>query len=243
MKKYAKNALIGLGIIFFYFLFSKIVLIILNYLNIRPASWSEVNQVIYLLFISIFMLFIIIFAYYKEIRKEFKDFRLNFKSYFNDYKKYWPIMIVLMTLSSVFISFFTPDIAQNEEVIRETLHRSVPYFIYTCISCSFIAPLMEELVFRKSIKKIVPKSYLFIVVSGLVFGSMHVIGQTSNIVDYLYILSYSVPGFVLAYTYDKSDNIFVSTSIHFFHNTILLIIQIIFIMGGILWQEEEKKNI
>ena len=67
MKKYAKNALIGLGIIFFYFLFSKIVLIILNYLNIKPASWSEVNQVIYLLFISIFMLFIIIFAYYKEI--------------------------------------------------------------------------------------------------------------------------------------------------------------------------------
>lgn len=234
MKNYIKNALIGLGIILFYFLFNQIVLIILNYLNIKPATWSEINQVIYLLFITIFMLFIIILVYYKEIRKEFKDFRLNFKAYFNEYKKYWPIMIVLMTLSSVFVSFFTQGIAQNEEVIRETLHRSIPYFIYTCISCSLTAPLMEELVFRKSIKKIVPQKYLFILVSGLVFGSMHVIGQASSLIEYLHILSYSMPGFVLAYTYDKSDNIFVSTSIHFFHNTILLLFQILLMIGGIL---------
>ena len=43
MKNYKKNALIGLGIILFYFLFNHIVLIILNYLNIKPATWSEVN--------------------------------------------------------------------------------------------------------------------------------------------------------------------------------------------------------
>ena len=63
MKNYKKNALIGLGIILFYFLFNHIVLIILNYLNIKPATWNEVNQVIYLLFITFFMLFIIISSF------------------------------------------------------------------------------------------------------------------------------------------------------------------------------------
>ena len=93
---------------------------------------------------------------------------------------------------------------------------------------------MEELVFRKSIKKIIPQKYLFILVSGIFFGSVHVIGQAEHLVEYLHIISYSIPGLVLATAYQKSDNIFVSTSIHFFHNTVLLIGQIILMIGGIL---------
>ena len=93
---------------------------------------------------------------------------------------------------------------------------------------------MEELVFRKSIKKIIPQKYLFILTSGLFFGSMHVIGQTEHLIEYLHIISYSIPGFVLATAYQKSNNIFVSTSIHFCHNTFLLIGQIILMIGGIL---------
>lgn len=243
MKNYITNALKGIGIILFYFFFSGLLLIFLNYLNIKPAEFSRINKVIYLLAESIFMLFIMILVYYKEIKKEFKDFKENFIKYFNEYKGYWPTMIFLMILANLFISFFTTDISSNEESIRTILHSGIPGFIYMCISCSLIAPLMEELVFRKSIKKIVPQKYLFILVSGLFFGSMHVIGQTEHLVEYLHIISYSIPGFVLATAYQKSDNIFVSTSIHFFHNTILLIMQILFMIGGVIWQKERKKKI
>lgn len=233
MKNYLKNFFKGLSIIIFYFTFNYLLLYILNLLKINPSKWNELYQVIYLLSVSIFILLVILFIYKKEIKTEFKDFKTNFKTYFKEYKKYWPIMLVLMMLSSILISPFTKNLPQNEELIRTTLQRSLPYLIYICVSASLIAPLTEELVFRKSIKKMVPDNTLFIILSGLVFGFAHVMDSTTPL-EYLYILSYSIPGFVFAYVYNKSNNIFVSVSIHFFHNTLLLIIQLLLMNGGIL---------
>ena len=69
MKNYITNALKGIGIILFYFFFSGLLLLFLNYLNIKPAEFSRTNKVIYMLSVSIFMLFIIVLAYFKEIKK------------------------------------------------------------------------------------------------------------------------------------------------------------------------------
>lgn len=234
VKNYIINALIGIGIILFYFYFNDLLLLFLNHIGIKPSEFNTTNQVLYLLSVTFFMLCTMILIYHKELKKDLKNFKNSFKEYFNEYKKYWLIMLFLMTLSSWFVSHFTNDISQNETLIRNTMKSNIPYFIYTCISCSLIAPIMEEIVFRKSIKKIIPTKYLFIIVSGLLFGSMHVLGLVENPVDYLYILPYSMPGFVLAYTYEKSQNIFVPIGIHFFHNTILLIIQILLMLGGLL---------
>ena len=235
VKNYIINSLIGITIVLFYFYFNDILLLFLNYIGIKPSNFSIINQVIYLLSVTIFMLFTMILIYHKELKKDFKKFKNNFKEYFSKYNKYWLIMIFLMTISSWFVSIFTNDISQNETLIRNTMKSNIPYFIYTCISCSLIAPIMEEIVFRKSIKKIIPTKYLFIIISGLLFGLMHVLGLVENPFDYLYILPYSIPGFVLAYTYEKSNNIFVPIGIHFFHNTVLLIIQIFLMLGGALW--------
>ena len=235
VKNYITNSLIGVTIVLFYFYFNDILLLFLNYIGIKPSNFSIINQVIYLLSVTIFMLCTMILIYHKELKKDFINFKNNFKEYFSKYNKYWLIMIFLMTISSGFVSIFTNGISQNETLIRNTMKSNIPYFIYTCISCSLIAPIMEEIVFRKSIKKIIPTKYLFIIISGLLFGSMHVLGLVENPFDYLYILPYSIPGFVLAYTYEKSNNIFVPIAIHFFHNTVLLIIQIFLMLGGALW--------
>lgn len=235
VKNYIINSLIGITIVLFYFYFNDILLLFLNYIGIKPSNFSIINQVIYLLSVTIFMLFTMILIYHKEIKKDFINFKNNFKEYFSKYNKYWLIMIFLMTISSGFVSIFTNGISQNETLIRNTMKSNIPYFIYTCISCSLIAPIMEEIVFRKSIKKIIPIKYLFIIISGIIFGSMHVLDLAENLFDYLYILPYSIPGFVLAYTYEKSNNIFVPIGIHFFHNTVLLIIQIFLMLGGSIW--------
>ena len=100
--------------------------------------------------------------------------------------------------------------------------------ILTIILASIVAPILEELIFRLSLYKIFKKySYLFIFISGIVFGSMHVIGNISNIIDILYIIPYSIPGCIFAYTLVKSDNIFVPISLHFIHNTFSIIIQLL----------------
>ena len=86
---------------------------------------------------------------------------------------------------------------------------------------------MEELVFRMGFKKIFKNKYLFILISGLVFGGLHVIGNINTPYDYLFLLPYCLPGIILAYVYYISDNIFASLGIHFIHNLFMLIVQII----------------
>ena len=56
---------------------------------------------------------------------------------------------------------------------------------------------------------------------------MHVILTMENITDLLFIIPYSIPGVVFAYLYNKTDNIFIPAGIHFMHNGILMILQII----------------
>ena len=68
---------------------------------------------------------------------------------------------------------------------------------------------------------------LFILLSGLVFGSMHVIGTCEHLIDLLFIIPYSIPGFIFAYCHVKSKNIFVPISLHLIHNSLMMILQIV----------------
>jgi membrane protease YdiL (CAAX protease family) len=131
--------------------------------------------------------------------------------------------------SNLIITIFTTtDIANNQESIIETL-KVAP--IYTFILTVFVAPILEELVFRLSFRKIFPHSNkLFIFFSGLIFGGMHVIGTSEHLVDLLFIIPYSLPGFIFAYVYTKSKNIFVPISLHFIHNGIMMSLQILLLI-------------
>lgn len=236
MKSYLNSCFKGIGLVFLYFFFPSIIILLLNYIGIFPDKFSTFGKVTYLLLVELILLCIVILGLKKDLVKNFKDFKKDFKMYFEKYHIYWFVMLFLMFISSMFVSLFTPCLPQNEELIRESLTSGTAEFIYILISSVLIAPLMEEFIFRASIRKIIPLKWIFILVSGLFFGSMHVIGLANNLVDYLYILPYSIPGFVLAYTYVKSENIFVPISIHMVHNGVMLLLQIIMMLGGSLWK-------
>ena len=73
--------------------------------------------------------------------------------------------------------------------------------------------------------------YLFILISGILFGSMHVIGSVTSVYDYLYIIPYSALGISFAALLYKTDNIFSTITIHSIHNTASIIL---YFMGGII---------
>ena len=135
-----------------------------------------------------------------------------------------------MYISNAILMFgFDAGISGNEENIRSLLGIH-PIYIY--LSAVIIAPSVEELVFRGAIKNIIPNKILFILVSGLVFGGLHLVGNISNIVDLLYIIPYSALGIVFAYIYSKPDNIFVTMLLHTMHNGILVSLQIAVLLFG-----------
>ena len=131
-----------------------------------------------------------------------------------------------MIISNIIITMFTSiETSSNQEAIISTLYKAP---IYTCIMSIIFAPILEELVFRLSFRKIFNSNILFIVTSGLFFGFMHV-SSPNSIAEFLYIIPYSIPGVIFAYTLTKSKNIYVPIGLHFIHNTIMMLIQL-FIM-------------
>ena len=101
-------------------------------------------------------------------------------------------------------------------------------------SVSIYAPFTEELIFRKSIKDMVISykdnkitKYMYIVISGLIFGSLHVLGMATSILDCLYIIPYASLGIAFASLYYKSDNIFSSMCMHMVHNTVAIILLLV----------------
>ena len=142
-----------------------------------------------------------------------------------------------MSVSNVIISIFThSDVSNNEEAVRSMID-SLP--LYMVFSVSLYAPFVEELIFRHSIKdmvmchgdnKLIRSLYIFI--SGFIFALMHILGQTTSYLDYIYLIPYMSLGIAFSALYSKTDNIFSSISMHALHNTITVVLYLM--AGGIL---------
>ena len=126
----------------------------------------------------------------------------------------------------IIVVFINNKIASNEESVRSLIDILPLYMIF---SVSIFAPLTEELIFRKGIREIFNNKYLYIIISGIFFASMHVTSEDLGINTLLYLIPYSSLGITFAYTYYKTNNIFSTIMLHSFHNTMAIII---YIIGG-----------
>lgn len=218
LKKYIKNSLIGISTILIYNLTTTFEIGLLYYNKVNVSAMSITAKTIYLISCEIIIMASIALINKKDIQK-----KINPKEY-EKYFKYYFLALVIMMISNILINIISPGIAGNEQSVRNIFAKAPIYMFFSAV---IFAPFCEEMVFRLSIKKIINNNKIFIITSGLLFGLLHVIGNINNLTDILYIIPYSVPGFVFAYMYSKTNNIYVPMGFHFFHNLILMLIQII----------------
>ena len=223
MKTNDKKSLIGIGVFLFYFFASQLQGLPFWIIGVNTETLPMFVKVVYMTCFQIALVGTIAYIFRKDLKENLEDLKKNHQNYFKNYLKYWFIALGLMLASNAIITFLQPgSVANNEEAIVQ-MFKTTP--IYTFISAVVFAPLLEELVFRKSFRYMFNSDTLFIIMSGLVFGAFHVVGSFETLFDLIYIIPYSVPGFVFAYTLVKSKNIFVPISLHFLHNGILMSLQ------------------
>ncbi|SFE47609.1 hypothetical protein SAMN05216238_11815 [Lentibacillus persicus] len=107
--------------------------------------------------------------------------------------------------------------SENTEMIMD-ITRTVPAFM---IVTAIIAPILEEIIFRKIIFGQLYKRWNFFIsalLSSLVFGIIH--GEPEH------ILIYSGIGFVFAFLYVKTKRIIVPIIVHMAMNSISVIVQL-----------------
>ena len=220
MKERFKCIFISIIIFLLYFFFSYIVDFIIKTFNINISSLKYIYRLIFIYALEIIPALFLVFIYRKDLKKDFKIFKKNIKPWADKYIRYWIIGIILMSISNMIISLITSSsIANNEEVVRKITDLLPIYSIFTCC---IIAPVAEELAYRKTVGNIFTNKKMSILFSGLLFGLAHVVGTYEVLSDILYIIPYGLLGSIFMYMYRDSDNIWTTISIHFIHNTIFL---------------------
>lgn len=222
MKK-IKQFLSALFYLFLYFLLS-IFMYSLTYTHINnTANFALSNAA--MIFADLTVLFIFIIIFRKNIVPDFDDFKKNYHDYLNKNYKYWLIGLLVMVISNLVISSLIQNMPTNEEVNRQILFTNP---ISSFVSMVFITPIIEELITRKTFKDVFENQYLYIIMSGLIFGSLHLLSATSFI-EVLYIIPYSALGCAFSKIYYNTDNIWSNIFFHSLHNFMAIIL--IFIGG------------
>ena len=188
----SKKLIFNIFVFIFYFIYSIVPIAVMKIFHLRLLN--PLYKSIFLIFMCTLYILFITFLYRKELKEDLKSF--NIKYIF----KYIPIYllgILLMGLSNFILSNITgSNLSQNEINIRENI-KLLP--IYMSFSAVVFAPIVEEITFRKTFRNIISDNVLFVLISGSIFGIVHLSGSTTN--DMLMIIQYIIMGIDLSYIY------------------------------------------
>lgn len=216
--------LIKMFLIFLLFMMSSYLQLIpvilfhidLNHLTMETATWLTV-------FSDTVLLIILLFIYRKDLKHDFKNFRLHIWKNMDVAIKYWLIGLIIMAASNAIITFLATGAQASNEVSVQSMIHGAP--LASFLAAGLLAPIIEELTFRKSFYDAIHNKWLFILTSGLVFGGLHVISSTSW-QDFLFIIPYSALGIAFASMVFNTKNICTSISMHLLHNITLILLSI-----------------
>lgn len=219
MKDKEKNIAFFI-LISFFFLFFEIIYPILgyNYNSFSPRTKLLLMLLKYIVFIVIFVI-----KYRKYLKDKWKDFWINKKKYSSIAFKWWGLGFLLMIVINRILDTIIGSVGANEEAVQSLLEAEP---VIALAATTLFAPFVEEMIYRKSLQDCFKNNTLYIIISGLIFGLIHVIGS-SNPLDYLFIISYGLFGACFAKILVETDNIYSTVMVHMFHNGMLSLLSIV----------------
>ena len=225
-KNIYKTKLRYIFIILLYFLYqANFIPLLIKKIGIDITKFNKPYNTFALGLTDAIYILIIIFMFKNEIKKVIKDIKDNKINRIYTTVRCWLAGCLIMFASSLLIGLLIKnELPTNEELVRESIKLAPIYMLFTC---SIVAPIFEEMVFRISLHGLLKNKWLFILLSGFIFGALHVIGSYTSPLDLLYIIPYGAMGSAFAYLLAKTKNITLPILIHMIHNTILVFIQLI----------------
>lgn len=224
-----KNFIKGISVVLIYFIVSFFRTVPLSLLNIDYNTLSTFAKEFYNIATEVALLGIIFIIFSEQYKKAWDDLKQNHQKYFSDNLKFYLLGVILMMGANALIAVLGGSMSENESSIRDQFAIAP---IYTYISAVFLAPILEESVFRLSFRNMFENNFLFIVISGLVFGGLHLISGVNMELFFLYVIAYCSFGIIFAYMLTKTNNIFVSMGFHLMHNGILMSLQVFLLLFG-----------
>lgn len=203
-----------------YFAYTMVINCILGVFGINdPIQVSFVADILFA--------FVIIFIYRNVISKSFSDFRKS-NSFFKRF------MIVLFGVITLFIInilggvcgeiLFSNmnDVDQNTTMIYELADMSTVYMIFKTL---IFASVVENIVFRVSIRELTTNNIMFVVSSSLIYALVNVMYSEFSMFIFVDMIQYFLISMFLSLIYIKNKNsIYPVMLVLFFYNLIPLTI-------------------
>lgn len=167
------------------------------------------------------MMLLNLYIFRKDLKRDFTEFRKYFREYnsvvLSTYIKGLVALFILSLSIRLYTGLNTPT---NQESINLMLDSN---FILTAFLAIIYAPFVEELLFRGVFRKFINNKWLYIFISGLLFGLAHVIDDFQSVSELLYVLVYGSLGCFLASLYYKTNNICTNMLMHIIQNTLSIL--------------------
>lgn len=214
-----RNILINILVISLYFLWPYFLDSIVGLLNFP----NEVNLYISL-FSNFIFLSIVIYIYQDKLSKYCNNYKKKFKSNFLNGLKIFLIGICLYILFNTIINHLSIPIL-NSQTSLEKMLKTIP--IIFVLNTLFYYPIIEELVFKLSLKEIIKNKWCFVIVTGLLNAFFQIFFSVDNITDFVYLIPFTIFFASLSYIYYKTDNIVYPILFRICYNVIPCVIYII----------------
>lgn len=176
----------------------------------------NMNIYLYFFILDLITLLIVLLAHRKELNNSLSHFKINFKSFCKYLFFTLIIYAYISAILALICNLIVGDIPDNQASLENY------NYLYLLFASLIYAPVVEETIYRGTIRKFIKNDKLFIIISGIIFGLVHVIGS-SSLIQYIYILDYGFTGMYLAFLYTKYNNIYLNISTHFIINLIAII--------------------
>lgn len=227
-KKLTKNDVItkdnnklilSLIVILFYFAWPQIVNAIKSILAI-----GDTNDFVFGIVSNLALISILVYIY----RKDLKNYISNFKKNFKKSLLIIGLFSILSIISVALVNSIVINVLNINEVTANDNSLFASFEVYPLL-ISFMTiiyyPIVEEIVFEKTLKDVIKSKWLFIILSGVFFWYYN-IAYTANL-TYVTIVSsfyYFVLGFIRALAYHKTDNLVVPICIKSIYNAFVTLI-------------------
>lgn len=165
-----------------------------------------------------------IFIFYQELKKGFTYLKNNSASYIKFLLIAYVIGFIIYYIARVISVLLTNQLS----TINDVEVKSQPIWLLIPLAIIW-APIVEETIFRGAIRRFITNEKVFIVVSAVIFGLLHTLGEATIFNTIVLALPYAVLGALLAYVYVKTNNITCNILLHSLHNTIAVLFTIMFI--------------
>lgn len=215
----SKTLLISVSVIIFYFLWPQLINVIKELFN---HSFDSILE-----FVSKLILIVgLIYIYRNDLKNYLKDFKKNAKRNILMILIFSILIIVLVPIINLLInSIFKIDGGtSNDNSLLESFKNN-PFRIGLMTIIYY--PIVEEIVFEKTLKDVISNKWLFMVLSSLFFWYYNIAYSANfTLVAIAGSFSYFAVGLVKAYTFSKTDNLFVPIFIKAIYNALVTFVAV-----------------